>query len=157
MLRVVVKESFSREMAGLLSDDLQRTVEHLESKGPSHQGGTHARLGPTALAAAARTRPNAREHKTARAVCRSTRALKSRWRSSALAAGVHEVAGAPWTSGPEWVFVGLQPVLGAPEATRVRSRAFFLWSRSENRREKGVTVAPTLCSTYPHFLPIGLY
>jgi glutamate decarboxylase len=69
VLRVVVKESFSRDMAGLLADDLQGTVEHLEAKGPSHRGGTHARPGPTALAAAAHARPNAKEHKTARAVC----------------------------------------------------------------------------------------
>ncbi len=43
VLRVVVKENFSRDMADLLADDLARTIEHLEQHGPSHPATAQAR------------------------------------------------------------------------------------------------------------------
>jgi glutamate decarboxylase len=69
VLRVVVRENFSRDMAELLADDLARTVEHLEQGGTSHMGTSHARPGPARLAAAAPARPHAKGHKAARGVC----------------------------------------------------------------------------------------
>ncbi len=69
VLRVVVREGFSRDLAGMLADDLKRTVEHLESQGPVHLGTSHARPGRPGLAAAARSRPRPKEDKTTRGVC----------------------------------------------------------------------------------------
>jgi glutamate decarboxylase len=69
VLRVVVREGFSRDMAGMLAEDLKRTVEHLESHGPVHLGTSHARPGRPGLAAAARSRPRPKEDKTTRGVC----------------------------------------------------------------------------------------
>ena len=69
VLRVVVKENFSRDMADLLVDDLRRTLEHLEAHGPVHKGASHARPGPAKIAAAAHTRPHTGGHKGAKAVC----------------------------------------------------------------------------------------
>ena len=69
VLRVVVREGFSRDIAGMLAEDLKRTVEHLESKGPVHLGTSHARPGRPGLAAAARSRPRPKEDKTTRGVC----------------------------------------------------------------------------------------
>jgi hypothetical protein len=69
VLRVVVRENFSRDMADMLADDLRRTVEHLDQTGPAHAGTTHARPGPSRLAAAAPARAHAKTHKAARGVC----------------------------------------------------------------------------------------
>ncbi len=69
VLRVVVREGFSRDIAGMLADDLKRTVEHLESHGPVHLGTSHARPGRPTLAAAARSRPRPKADKTTRGVC----------------------------------------------------------------------------------------
>lgn len=69
VLRVVIRENFSRDMADLLADDLARCVEHLEQSGPQHLGTTHARPGPSRLAAAAPPRPHAGARKNARGVC----------------------------------------------------------------------------------------
>ena len=69
VLRVVVKENFSRDMAILLADDLARTVEHLEQNGPSHQAATHVRSSPARITAAASARPHPKGHKSARGVC----------------------------------------------------------------------------------------
>jgi glutamate decarboxylase len=69
VLRVVVRENFSRDLADMLSDDLQRCVEHLDETGPPRQGTTHAQLTASRIAAAAPARPHAKSHKTARGVC----------------------------------------------------------------------------------------
>jgi len=69
VLRVVVREGFSRDIAGMLADDLKRTVEHLESHGPVHLGTSHARPGRSGVAAAARSRPRPKGDKTTRGVC----------------------------------------------------------------------------------------
>ncbi len=69
VLRVVVREGFSRDMAGMLAEDLKRTVEHLESHGPVHLGTSHARPGRSGVAAAARSRPRPKGDKTTRGVC----------------------------------------------------------------------------------------
>jgi len=69
VLRVVVRENFSRDMADLLADDLRRCVEHLEQHGPTHLGASHSRPGPARLAAAAPSRPRSRGRKTSRGVC----------------------------------------------------------------------------------------
>jgi glutamate decarboxylase len=69
VLRVVVKENFSQDMADLLIDDLRRTVEHLEANGPTHKGNFHSRPGPAKIASAAHARPQAPGHKGAKAVC----------------------------------------------------------------------------------------
>jgi glutamate decarboxylase len=69
VLRVVVKENFSRDMADLLADDLARTIEHLEQHGPSHPATAHARSGPARITAAAPARPHPKGHKSARGVC----------------------------------------------------------------------------------------
>jgi glutamate decarboxylase len=46
VLRVVVKENFSRDMANMLVDDLSRTVALLDRVGPAHLGTEPARPGP---------------------------------------------------------------------------------------------------------------
>jgi glutamate decarboxylase len=69
VLRVVVRENFSRDMADLLVDDLRRSVEHLEQNGPAHAGTGHAHPRPSRLAAAAAPRPHAKGHKPSRGVC----------------------------------------------------------------------------------------
>jgi glutamate decarboxylase len=69
VLRVVVRENFSRDMADLLADDIRRSVEHLEQNGPAHLGTSHARPGPTGLAAAAPPRSRPKNNKPARGVC----------------------------------------------------------------------------------------
>ena len=69
VLRVVVRENFSRDMANLLADDLARTIEHLEQHGPSHQGAPLANSGPARITAAAPARPHPKGHKSAREVC----------------------------------------------------------------------------------------
>jgi glutamate decarboxylase len=69
VLRVVVRENFSRDMADMLADDIARCVQHLDQAGPAHAGTTHARPGPSKLAAAAPARAHAKSHKTARGVC----------------------------------------------------------------------------------------
>lgn len=69
VLRVVVRENFSRDLADLLADDLRRSVEHLEQTGPAHSGTRHARPGPSRLAAAAAPRAHAKGKKPARGVC----------------------------------------------------------------------------------------
>ncbi|HTV10587.1 MAG TPA: glutamate decarboxylase [Acidimicrobiales bacterium] len=69
VLRVVVRENFSRDLADLLVDDIRRTLEHLDEHGPAHLGTTYARPRPPHLAAAAHPRSQAKMHKTARGVC----------------------------------------------------------------------------------------
>jgi glutamate decarboxylase len=69
VLRVVVRENFSRDMADLLADDIHRSVEHLDRVGGGHATTTHARPGPARLRAAAPARSHAKTHKTARGVC----------------------------------------------------------------------------------------
>ncbi|HYA44440.1 MAG TPA: glutamate decarboxylase [Acidimicrobiales bacterium] len=69
VLRVVIRENFSRDMADLLIDDLIRTVGLLESKGPAHLGTASARPGPSRIAAAARARPHASRHRGTHGVC----------------------------------------------------------------------------------------
>ena len=69
VLRVVVRENFSRDMANLLADDLARTIEHLEQHGPSHQGPPQASSGAARITAAAPARPHPKGHKSAREVC----------------------------------------------------------------------------------------
>jgi len=69
VLRVVVRENFSRDMANLLAEDLARTIEHLEQHGPSHQGPPQASSGPARITAAAPARPHPKGHKSAREVC----------------------------------------------------------------------------------------
>lgn len=69
VLRVVVKENFSRDMADLLVDDLRRSVEQLEAKGPVHRGTTHARPGPSHITSAAHKRRGAEGHKGTKSVC----------------------------------------------------------------------------------------
>ncbi len=68
VLRVVVRENFSRDMADLLADDLRHTVRLLEARGPDHSGAAHARTRPR-IAAAAPVRHEPKAHKTARGVC----------------------------------------------------------------------------------------
>ena len=46
VLRVVVRENFSRDMADMLIDDLVRTVKFLDENGPAHLGTSHTRPGP---------------------------------------------------------------------------------------------------------------
>jgi glutamate decarboxylase len=69
VLRVVVRESFSRDMADMLADDLRRTLEHLDQTGAAPAGATHPRPGLSRLAAAAPPRAHAKTHKAARGVC----------------------------------------------------------------------------------------
>jgi glutamate decarboxylase len=69
VLRVVVRENFSRDMANLLADDLARTIEHLEQHGPSHLAASPAPSGPARVTAAAAARPHPKGHKSAREVC----------------------------------------------------------------------------------------
>jgi glutamate decarboxylase len=69
VLRVVVRENFSRDMADMLADDIARCLQHLDQAGPAHARTTHARPGPSRLAAAAPARAHAKTHKTARGVC----------------------------------------------------------------------------------------
>ena len=69
VLRVVVRESFSRDLADLLVEDIKRSLVYLDQHGASHSGATHARPGPGHLAAAAAPRPHAPTSKAARGVC----------------------------------------------------------------------------------------
>jgi glutamate decarboxylase len=70
VLRVVVRENFSRDMADLLADDLRHTVQLLETHGPVHSGAPHAHAGSRPrIAAAAPVRHEPKAHKTARGVC----------------------------------------------------------------------------------------
>ncbi|HTW06041.1 MAG TPA: glutamate decarboxylase [Acidimicrobiales bacterium] len=69
VLRVVVRENFSRDMADLLADDIRACIVHLDHSGPAHTGTTHARPGPARLRGAAPPREHAKSHKTARGVC----------------------------------------------------------------------------------------
>jgi glutamate decarboxylase len=69
VLRVVVRENFSLDMADMLMDDLARTVKFLDEKGPAHLGPSHTRPGPARIAAAAHSRPRSTNHKGARGVC----------------------------------------------------------------------------------------
>jgi glutamate decarboxylase len=70
VLRVVVRENFSRDMADLLADDLRHTVRLLEAHGPvdSGAGATPARTRPR-IKAAAPVRHERKGHKTAHGVC----------------------------------------------------------------------------------------
>jgi glutamate decarboxylase len=67
VLRVVVRESFSRDMADLLADDLRHTVHLLQARGPVPSPARHARRPRIAAAAGARHEPEG--PKTARKVC----------------------------------------------------------------------------------------
>lgn len=69
VLRVVVKENFSQDIADLLVDDLRRTLEHLEAHGPAHKGTSHSRPGPAKIAASSHKKPHPGGHKGAKAVC----------------------------------------------------------------------------------------
>jgi glutamate decarboxylase len=70
VLRVVVRENFSRDMADLLAEDLRHTVQLLDAHGPVHSGAPHAHAGARPrIAAAAPVRHGAKDHKTARGVC----------------------------------------------------------------------------------------
>jgi glutamate decarboxylase len=69
VLRVVVRENFSRDMADMLIDDLARTVKFLDEKGPAHVGPSRSLPGPARIAAAARPRRHPADHKGARGVC----------------------------------------------------------------------------------------
>lgn len=68
VLRVVVREGFSRDIAGMLADDLKRTVEHLEAHGPTHLRPRHARIAASARARPRPTRGPTRD-KATRGVC----------------------------------------------------------------------------------------
>ena len=70
VLRVVVRENFSRDMADLLADDLRHTVQLLEAHGPVPSTAPHAHAGARPrIAAAAPVRHGPGAHKTARGVC----------------------------------------------------------------------------------------
>ncbi|HYA45582.1 MAG TPA: glutamate decarboxylase, partial [Acidimicrobiales bacterium] len=69
VLRAVVRENFSRDMADLLIDDLTRAVGLLDSKGPLHLGTSSARPGAARIAAAAPLRPLPSRRKRTQGVC----------------------------------------------------------------------------------------
>jgi glutamate decarboxylase len=69
VLRVVVKENFSRDMADLLVADLQSALAYLDQHGSTREATTHARPGPRKIAASAHPRATRHEHKTAKGVC----------------------------------------------------------------------------------------
>ncbi len=69
VLRVVVKENFSRDLADMLASDLARSVEHLEAHGPSRHGTSHAGPGSSHIRAAAPAKAHAANHRRAHGVC----------------------------------------------------------------------------------------
>ena len=74
VLRVVVRENFSRDMADLLADDLRHTVRLLETHGTGHPGTGHHGVGSgharrPRIKAAAPARHEPSTPKTARGVC----------------------------------------------------------------------------------------
>jgi glutamate decarboxylase len=68
VLRVVVRENFSRDLADLLVDDLRHCVEHLARAGGSAIAG-HPPVHPRRHAAAAAARPHVKSTRNTRGVC----------------------------------------------------------------------------------------
>jgi len=69
VLRVVVKENFSRDMADMLIDDLVRTIELLDRTGPAHLGNSPARPGPPKISGAQLPKPRSSSHRGTQGVC----------------------------------------------------------------------------------------